>query len=277
VKALDDFGRAANGGTGFMLIRAYNMVDIAVREATIGDAAGADALVAAGAPFTAKVRATAAPGSLPLLLIDSCEKLPTAQIAFERDDLDTAHRVITEAAGQLRDAKPNGGHEALQKANTLYIAALIMARVEFERGDYVAAEGAAREALEARKSQGDGAVQDLRDLGEISTWVTMALVRQGRVAEAAQAIAPVVKFQRGIAVKNRGDQWLPYEFAAALYAEALTDTKQAPALLVEAGRLLDRMPPSMRNLHDVRQWRARIQQARGMARSDAQATGGSAR
>jgi hypothetical protein len=32
---------------------------------------------------------------------------------------------------------------------------------------------------------------------------------------------------------------------------------------IEAASLFDKLPPSMRNLHDVRQWRTRIQQAQG--------------
>jgi hypothetical protein len=209
------------------------------------------------------MRQMAAPGSFPLLLIDACNQLPAAQIAFERDDLQTAHDIVTAAARQLRDSKPSGSHEELQKANTLYIAALITTRVEFERGDYAAAEKAAREAAAQREIVSTGAVQDSRDQGEIATWLTMALVRQGRLAEAAQTIAPVIKFQRGIAARNRGDLWLPYEMANALYAQALTDPKQAATLLREAASSFDKLRPSMRNLHDVKQWRTRIQQAQG--------------
>jgi hypothetical protein len=73
----------------------------------------------------------------------------------------------------------------------------------------------------------------------------------------------VIKFQRGLAARNRGDLWLPYEMANALYAQALTDPKQAAALLREAASSFDKLRPSMRNLHDVKQWRTRIQQAQG--------------
>ncbi|MGL1608660.1 hypothetical protein ACSTIN_22965, partial [Vibrio parahaemolyticus] len=52
------------------------------------------------------------------------------------------------------------------------------------------------------------------------------------------------------------------ELANALYAQALTDPKQAPALLREAASLFDQLPASLRSLHDVRQWRARIDEAR---------------
>jgi hypothetical protein len=91
----------------------------------------------------------------------------------------------------------------------------------------------------------------------------MALARQGKTKEAAQLIGPVVKFQRGLAARNRSDQWLPVELASALYAQALTDPKQRTALLQEAATLLGAAPAPLRNLHDVRQWRNLIAAARG--------------
>ncbi|HEY4445142.1 MAG TPA: hypothetical protein VGN30_12730, partial [Steroidobacteraceae bacterium] len=128
-------------------------------------------------------------------------------------------------------------------------------------GDYAAAERAERAAIEARKHSPDDAVSDQRDMGELSTWLSMAVARQGRLAEAAQLIAPVVKFQREIAAKNHGDQWQPVELAAALYAQALADKGRSPALLHEAAAKIDALPESMRVLHDVRLWRERIRAA----------------
>jgi hypothetical protein len=196
------------------------------------------------------------------LIITAAEQLPAAQIAFERDDLETAHRVASQVIGPLRDAKADGAHQQFQQASVIYAGSFVLTRVEFGRGDYAAAEKAVREAIEFRKIMSTGAVQDVRDLDELATWLTLALVRQGHVSEAAQTIAPVVTFQRGLAAKNHGDRWQPYELANALYAQALTDPKKAPALLREATALFDQLPASMRNLHDVRQWRARIEEAR---------------
>jgi hypothetical protein len=173
--------------------------------------------------------------------------------------------LTAQVIGPFRDAKPVGSHEELQKSSVMYGTSLVMTRTEFGRGDYVAAESAAREGIQFRKIVSNGSVQDLRDLDELATWLTLALVRQGRIAEAAQTIAPVVKFQRDLTAKNHGDRWQPYELANALYAQALTDPKQAAALLREATSLFDRLPASMRDLHDVRQWRARIEAARRQA------------
>jgi len=261
-KGMEDFNHAAGGGRGFMLVRAYTMVDTAFHAATVGDFATVEKLVTEGAPFGEKVRKSSPPGSLATVLITVADKLSAAQVAFEKDNLESAHKIVTEVIGPARDAAPRGAHEEAQKANAMYFACLLMTRTEFGRGNYVEAEKAAREGLQFRTLVGNESVQDHRDLGELSTWLGLALAREGHTAEAARAIAPVVEFQRGLKARNKGDVWQPYELANALYAQALTDPKQAPALLREAASLHGQLPASMRALHDVRQWRARVEEAR---------------
>jgi hypothetical protein len=138
------------------------------------------------------------------------------------------------------------------------LAANIAGHADFLLGNYGDAERAQREAIDARKKYLTEAIGDRRDLAEKSTWLAMAIARQGRLEEAAQVIAPVVKFQRELAAKNRGDQWQPLELAAALYAEALTDKSKSRVLLREAAALVESRPATLRALHDVRQWRERI-------------------
>jgi hypothetical protein len=129
-------------------------------------------------------------------------------------------------------------------------------------GDYAAAESAERLAVESRKKYLTDAVGDRRDVAVKSTWLAMALARTGKLLEAAQVIAPAVQFERELAAKNHGDQWVPVELGGALYAEALADKKQSAALLREAARLLDGTAPTVRDTHDVRLWREWIRQAR---------------
>ena len=258
--AVEDLNRAARGGTGFTLVRAYNMADTANRLTMMGDLADADALVIAGIPFLEKVRTTSAPGSLPIVVLEASQVLPAAYKAYERDDLVTASRLGLEAEQKLRGAKPEGGHEELQKEVTLYLASLLLTRVEYARGDYAAAEKFARQAYDSRKFSGSVAVLDIRELGEVATWLAMALAREGKLAEAAETIAPVIKHQREFAARNHGDEWLALELGAALYAQALADSSHRAALTKEATALLNKLPPSMRDLHDLKLWRTRIQQ-----------------
>jgi len=162
---------------------------------------------------------------------------------------------------ELQGVTPHGGAQELQKFFALNFAYDAEGRAELQLGDFAAAERSEAKALEARKSAGAEATDDQRRLGELSTWLALAEARQGRMSDAAKTIAPVVKFQRELALKNRGDKWLPLELASALYVEALTDPKTSAALLLEAARLVEALPAELRSTHDVRQWREPIRQA----------------
>jgi hypothetical protein len=86
----------------------------------------------------------------------------------------------------------------------------------------------------------------------------MALARLGRPAEAAALLAPVLAGARERNTRNFDDQAERLDFAAALYAQALVDPAHRAALLDEALRLIDKLPPEMRGLLSTQQWRERI-------------------
>ena len=113
---------------------------------------------------------------------------------------------------------------------------------------------------QASAQNNEGATDDLRHAGEISTWLAMSLARLGRATVAAQPIAPVVKLQRDLASKNRGDGWLPLELACAPYVESLTDSKNGATSLREAVELVRGLPPDPRSVRDAEEWRERIRQ-----------------
>ena len=143
----------------------------------------------------------------------------------------------------------------------LYIESDIAGRAAYLLGDYAAAESAERLAVESRKKYLTDAVGDRRDTAIKSTWLALALARGDKLAEAAQVIAPVVQFERELAAKNHGDQWVPVELAGAIYAQALADKKRSAALLSEAARLLDGTAATVRATRDVRLWRKWIREA----------------
>jgi hypothetical protein len=99
-----------------------------------------------------------------------------------------------------------------------------------------------------------------RDGAEISTWLAMALARQGKLPQAAKVIDPVVTFEQSLLARNHGDVWVPYELARALYAQALAEPKQRDVALKRAAALLSGLAPQLQRLHDVRQWRQRVAQ-----------------
>jgi hypothetical protein len=265
LKSLDDYGRATIGGASFVIIRAYDVASTAYRQAQSGDAAGAAATIASGAPYLAKLRQDDSKATVTQAIVEALGKLAAAAAAYERDDYTATARLAAEGARQLQAITPRGDLEVSQRSISLFFAQHLAGRAAFQSGDYAGAERAEREALAARKVWGTQAIPDQRDLGEITTWLTMALAQQGKMQEAVQLIAPVVKFQRGLAARNRGDQWLPIELASALYAQGLADPKARAALLREAAGLLDGAAATLRNIHDIRQWRERVARARAAA------------
>ena len=88
-------------------------------------------------------------------------------------------------AAKLESIKPEGGLQENQKYISLFVAYHLEARVNFLLGDYAGAERAERAAIAARKHTPTEAVGDRRDVAELSTWLAMAIARQGRLEEAA--------------------------------------------------------------------------------------------
>jgi tetratricopeptide (TPR) repeat protein len=262
LKCLDDFGKAAKtGGTGFVIIHGYAVAQSAFHQAQIGDGAGAAATIASGVPFLETLRHSEPPGSMAVSIVDSLQKLPAVGTAFEADDFLGAQRSARDNVLEMEATKPDGGLQEAQKYVSLFVAYHLEGRAAYMLGDYANAERAERASMESRRHTPIEAVGDRRDMGELSTWLAMSIARQGRVAEAAHLIAPVVKFQRELAAKNHGDQWQTVELAAALCAQALTDKRRSPALLREAAAKIDALPAALRGLHDVRLWRGLISAA----------------
>ena len=68
-----------------------------------------------------------------------------------------------------------------QRSVSLFFAQHLAGRGAYQMGDYASAEVDEREALAARKIWGTEAIPDQRDLGEVSTWLAMALARESRL------------------------------------------------------------------------------------------------
>lgn len=269
VKQVDAARRAAVGGATFAFGYGGQIASLAITQASLGDAAGAKASFAAYPPVLAQVRRSEPAGSMLVVLFDAGQKLTEAFLAYQGDDVATARRSAVEAVHELEAAPQDAGRLRLAKVQLLHFTYDIEARAEYESGDFAAAARSEAKALAARKIVTSDSTDDRRRLNELQTWLAMAQAGEGHTREAAETIAPVVKFERELAARNRGDRWVPQELAAALYVQALTDPAQRAPLLHEAAVLIDGLTPEVRAVHDVRQWRARIldaQRASGTAK-----------
>ena len=132
---------------------------------------------------------------------------------------------------------------------------------EYQLGHFAAAESTEREALKWAKLTLSGSISDQRQTAKDSTCLATSLARQGKLADAAQVIDPIVKFDEQLLARDHGDVWVPYELAFALYAQSLAEPSQRDRLLSRSAALLGRLPPTLRKLRDVRWLREWVGQA----------------
>jgi tetratricopeptide (TPR) repeat protein len=257
-RALEYRRQTKGQGGAFGMIYLNDLSQHADQSAQIGDMAAATRMLQEIPAEQAGVLKADGKSSMLWTIADAHAKYGAAAIALQKDDLAAAQRGAWDAVREIQSRQAAAGFEQTQADMALFLSAHIASQAGYRLGTYAEAEKAARIAVDARHRIADQAIFDRRDNNIKATWLAMAIARQGRSDEAAKIIAPVIKFDREIAARNHGDQWLPVEFAGALYAEALTDKARAPALLREAVTLIDSVAPSVRAVHDVRQWRERI-------------------
>ena len=188
------------------------------------------------------------------------EPAAAAEVAYERGDFAAASHVAQAAMKRLTAAKVKGAG-TLARAHLLYAFSRVYGRAEYQLGHFAAAAGAARLALAQAKIVAPFASSVLaseRDRARISTLLAMALARQGECPQAAQVIGPVVAFEEGLLRRNHGDVWVPYDLARALYAESSCRPRDRARLRARAVTLLDRLPPALQALRDVRRLRRSV-------------------
>jgi tetratricopeptide (TPR) repeat protein len=257
-QALEFRLKTRQAGVAFSMIYINDLSQHADITAQIGDLPAAQKMLEQIPAVQERIQKEDSKTSMMATLADAHAKYATAAIALQRDDLAAARRDAWDAVKETQTRKATPGFEQAWTDATLYLAAHVTGQADYRLGNFVEAEQAERVAVAARHRFQDQAITDRRDINIKSIWLAMAIVQQGRLEEAAKIIAPVIKFDREIAARNHGDQFLPVEFAGALYALALTNKAQAPALLREAAALIDSVVPAVRAVHDVRQWRERI-------------------
>jgi tetratricopeptide (TPR) repeat protein len=260
-KALDAWMNAAKSLSGGFLVQVrYVAVRTADWRAVTGDlpgalrtAATAERLIAARSPHGA-----ATSGGGYGISLDA--QAVAAEVAYERGDFAAASHIAQQALERLSGAKVHDAG-ALARAFLLYAFSRIYGRAAYQLGDFTAAAKAARRALDQASTVAPFAssvVDSARDRAQISAQLAMALAREGKRRQAAQIIGPVVTLEEGLLRRDHGDVWVPYELARALYAESLCDPLERSRLRARAATLLDRLPPDIKILRDVRRLRQRI-------------------
>jgi hypothetical protein len=232
-------------------------LDLGAHQALLGDKVQATTGDSALKSATTAARAAMGegPGAFALIQYEA-SGIISAQLAYERDDFDGAQRLTRETLAHLRLL----GHRDPNPAGLCLLSGL-EGSADYNLRDFAAAEQAQRVAVQACTRAGD-TTAERRDTAQGATWLAMALASEGKRAEAASIIDPVVAMDLTMERKNRSDAWLPLEVAGALYAQSLAEPQRRTSLLQGAAQRIDHLIPAIANLHDTREWRARIEEAR---------------
>jgi hypothetical protein len=256
-RTMSAFGKASEGGS-----RPLSLVFVSVWEAIMsasqaqrGDFSGAASTmaVADGLLSPSAVRKVEPTDEKS---ISRFRKYAAAAVAYERGDFAAARRIALTVP-------------ATSRSSVLFISQVtpldlsdLEGRADYALGDFAAAAQAERSALQHAKADAGNELVYRRGAAQIAIWLSMALAREGKRAEAARTIEPVVAMYRPLQKRNHGDRYLPLESAEALYAQSLTNDHHRAALLREAAEQIDHLIPAIARMHDTREWRARIEAAR---------------
>ena len=174
-------------------------------------------------------------------------------------DFATARAKASEARRLAHGVATDAVMEPQLKMACDFYAPLLEGEAQFWLGDYPAAEAAAQKSIEVRDQYPVLGLDEARATQMVHALKALAIARQGRTAEAASLIGPVVEYQRGLAARNKGDVTQRLELAQALYVQSLTDRPRHAALRREALAIIDEFPQEFRKLHSVTRWRQVIQ------------------
>jgi len=260
----DKVAESAAGGPLVVIASEQTEIQIAYTEALSGNLTAALSAATSIHRLFDTISSREPQGSLEQLSLRISPQLVRSEVAYERGDLATASRISTQAIRQLGNAKPVGIAQKLARAFPLCMMSDVYGRAEYQLGHFAVAERAERVALQQFRVWVRFILSDVsnrRQMAAFSTWRAMALARQGKTGDAERVIGPVVKFDEQLLARDRGDVWVPYELAGALYAESLAEPAQRDAALKRAAALLKRLPPRLQKLQDVHGLRGWVAQS----------------
>jgi tetratricopeptide (TPR) repeat protein len=257
VRSMQPLGKTVHAGSFFVANYAGFVSLTGASQALGGDFTGALRTAASGRAIIDQARLGLPQDSGVMRLMDQWPLYVQAMVNYERGEFDNVSHLAAQAIQQTRDAKLVGAVQESFRPGLLYWWSDLDGPAEYQLGRFAAAESAERAALKWGSVTRTESISDRRQMVKDSTWLAMALARQGKLAEATQVIDPVVQFERGLLERDHGDVWVAYELAGALYAKSLAEPARRGHWLSNATTLLRGLPPTLQKLRDVRwlrQW-----------------------
>jgi tetratricopeptide (TPR) repeat protein len=249
------------GGTWSRLAQFRFLSHIAWRTADAGDFGKSRGIIDELKSYIPALRKGEPAGSLAVPFAELMQLRAESRLALARGDANAARDISADMDARLQAMRPDNETDVQWKYASTYFANDVKSQAEIALKEFDAAERSARAALAAKERWIFEPNTDARVKADVSTNIALALVGQGKPAEARQVIEPVVKLHRDLASRNRGDENQKVEMAAALYAAALADPQRRASLLRESRALLDGLPGSVKALASTRVWSDRVRTA----------------
>jgi tetratricopeptide (TPR) repeat protein len=249
----------AKSGVGWLLSNYLVPVAVlAINEADAGDKAGATASLAAIAKEVSTLRQASSNNRFAVQAASCVEQNASGTMQLLLGDAVAAQKAEREAAALGRGINVHSDLEKLWQTACIWLGSFGAAQASYLLGDLAATESTVRVALDAHKHWFSQTESDKRDDADITILLALTLAREGKTAESQHLLDPVLKYHRGLAAHNHGDEWQHVQLASALYAKAVAEPRDRAALLKEASALVAHVPAAMGELHSVRLWRDRI-------------------
>jgi hypothetical protein len=148
-------------------------------------------------------------------------------------------QLATAASSALRAAPSQDRIVTMLRSKCQAVAAEIVADAQYRLGRFEAAEEAGRAVLAGRQQWVSASVIDRFDLAEYTVPLVLAVARNGRRAQAATLLAPVLQFLREEAPRNHGNPWVPVELAQALTDNLGSQLRPLPVVRELRRRILE--------------------------------------
>ncbi|CAN5626623.1 hypothetical protein BH23PSE2_BH23PSE2_00830 [soil metagenome] len=252
---------AAQGDQSVLATKALMATALAVLHADLGQDAAAEAAMVQARMAQKAALVDAAQDSFQHVVFACSVDGAEASVALIQGQHARAASLLQQVLVQLPAAKASGGADEDFRMSCADRLSGELGKALLEQREFAAAERALMLVL--RKDRQGIAPDLLKQVqrGESAILLAIAQARLGRPDEARRTLAPTLKLLREQTENDEAAALVGLTLSSALYAQALSEPDQRPALLREAGALLAALPPQMQTLRSVDFWRERI--ARG--------------
>jgi tetratricopeptide (TPR) repeat protein len=169
-----------------------------------------------------------------------------------------AHDAIVDSLSRLSNVKGNNVGVERYLAGVRVDAQLLRVDIEMSLKNFEAAEQSANAAVDIAKHLPIGRVVDRENVAQPAIYEAIALARLGKNVEASRALAPALALHRDLYRRNHDFEKQRFDYAIALYADALADPSHRAASLNESARILRELPVAMQALMNVKRWQQRV-------------------